>query len=74
MTAWLTALFFLIDLIKAYHQIPIAKADVSKMAIAIPFSLFEFPSWFQPKKHRLGPPKPQRQHLEGVRKRFPLVT
>jgi hypothetical protein len=43
MTAWLAALFFSkIYLVKAYHQILIAEADIPKMAIATPFSLFEF--------------------------------
>jgi hypothetical protein len=40
MTAGLAALVF--DLVKAYHQIPIAEADIPKMTIAIPFGLFEF--------------------------------
>jgi hypothetical protein len=35
-------IFSKIDLVQAYHKIPIAEADVPKTATAIPFDLFEF--------------------------------
>jgi hypothetical protein len=40
--------FLKIDIVKGYHQIPVAAADIPKMAIITPFGLFEYvftPFW-----------------------------
>jgi hypothetical protein len=34
--------FSKIDLVKGYHQIPVADADIPKNVIIMPFSLFEY--------------------------------
>ncbi|KAL6419047.1 hypothetical protein ACFW04_014109 [Cataglyphis niger] len=36
------SIFIKIDLVKAYYQVPVAKEDIPKTAVTIPFGLFEF--------------------------------
>ncbi len=35
-------MFSKVDLVKGYHQIPVVEANIPKMVVTTPFSLYEF--------------------------------